>query len=267
MLVVRMSPHTAFREDPVIVLPLNHRSRTHSRTSALRRLMSVGALTVACLITTPLPAQAVEPGTVAVSGHGTASAVPDIAVINLGVEVKKPTATEATAAQASTAQALLDAVRAQGVSDRDIRTERVWLNPVYENNQANDSQLAGFQAGQSFSVKVRDVKKTAAILRAAVDAAGDAGRINGVAFDVEDRTMLRSRARATAFKDAHAKAAQYAELSGHPLGRLVSVDEAGGAGGSPVPIPTSAVADGAQVPVAPGEIKDEVVVRVVYQLD
>ncbi|NKE60000.1 DUF541 domain-containing protein [Lentzea sp. PSKA42] len=213
-----------------------------------------------------VPAQAAERGTVAVSGHGEASAVPDLAVISVGVEVRKPTATEAMTAQATTAQALLDAVRAQGVSDRDIRTESMWLDPVYENDQSNNTYLAGFQAGQAFSVKVRDVTKTGTVLRAAVDATGDAGRINGVAFDIEDRVALRYRARAAAFENARAKAAQYAQLSGLSLGDLVSVEEGAAIGTSPVPTLVSPVADGAQVPVAPGEIRDEVVVNVVYQL-
>ncbi|MBM7865113.1 SIMPL domain-containing protein [Lentzea nigeriaca] len=234
--------------------------------SALRRLVGVGALAVACLVTVSVPAQAAESGTVAVSGHGKASAVPDLAVISVGVEVRKPTATEAEAAQSTAARALLEAVRAQGVSDRDIRTENMWLNPVYESDQAGgNSHLAGFQAGQAFTVKVRDVSRTGTVLHAAVAAAGDAGRINWITFDLEDRAALRHQARAAAFKNAHDAAAQYAELSGHRLGDLVSVNEAAAGGASPVQVLAQA-ADSAQVPVAPGQIKDEVVVDVVYRL-
>jgi uncharacterized protein len=257
-------PRSTLGEDSIVVISLNQNSSPH--TPALRRFLWAGALTAACLIATSIPAQATEPGTVAVSGHGEASAVPDLAVISVGVEVSKPTATEAVEAHAVTAQALLDAVRAQGVSDRDIRTESMWLNPVYKYDESGNSHLAGFRAGQAFSVKVRDVTRAGKVLRAAVDAVGDSGRINGVAFDVDDRAPLRHRAREAAFKDAHAKAAHYAQLSGQRLGRLVSVNEASSGGTSPIPILSSQFADGVPVPVAPGEIKEEVDVVVVYQL-
>ncbi len=155
-------------------------------------------------------------------------------------------------------------MHAEGVSDRDIRTESMWLTPVYEYDQSGNSSLAGFQAGQAFSVKVRDVTRTGKVVRAAVDAVGDAGRINGVAFDVEDRVALRHRARAAAFNDARSKAAQYAQLSGRRLGDLVSVNEAASSGPL-IPILSPLVADGA-VPIAPGEIKEGIEVVVVYQL-
>jgi uncharacterized protein YggE len=251
-------------EDSVVVISLNQGGS--NTIPALRRFLWAGALTVACLITMSIPAQATEPRTVAVGGHGEASAVPDLAVVSIGVEVRKPTAAEAVEAHAITAGALLDAVRGQGVSDRDIRTESMWLNPVYEFDQSGDSHLAGFQAGQAFSVKVRDVTTTGKVLRAAVDAVGDAGRINGVAFDIEDRAALRHRARAAAFNDARAKAAQYAQLSGQRLGDLLSVNEAASSGAAPIPVLSSQAADGVSVPVAPGEITEEIDVVVVYQL-
>jgi uncharacterized protein YggE len=240
--------------------------RISSHTPALRRFLWAGALAVACLITTSVPAQAAELGTVTVGGRGEASAVPDLAIISVGVEIRKPTATEAVEAHATTARALLDAVHAQGVSDRDIRTESMWLNPVYEHDESGNSHLAGFEAGQAFSVKVRDVTRTGKVLRATVDAVGDAGRINGVAFDVEDRAALRHRARAAAFKDARAKASHYARLSDQRLGDLLSVNEVSSGGGSPIPILSWQAADGAPVPVAPGEIKEKIDVVVVYQL-
>lgn len=256
-------PHGTLGEDSVVVISLDQGSSSH--TPALRRFLWAGVLTVACLIAMSIPARATESGTVAVGGHGEASAVPDLAVISVGVEVRRSTAAAALEAHAVAARALLDAVHAEGVSDRDIRTESMWLNPVYEYDQSGNSFLAGFQAGQAFSVKVRDVTKTGKVLRAAADAVGDAGRINGVAFDIEDRAPLRHRARAAAFKDARAKAAQYAQLSGRRLGDLVSVNEAASSGASPIPILTAQAADAA-VPMAPGEIKEEIDVAVVYQL-
>lgn len=208
-----------------------------------------------------------SPATVTVTGVGSATARPDLAVIGAGVEAVAKTPQAALNAQSKAADALLAAVRRHGVADGDIRTESLSLGPVNE-YQNGTSQLTGYQAAQSFSVKVRDIAATGGILQAITDATGAAGRINSVVFDVSDPTPLHRDARAAAHEDAHSKALQYARLSGHRLGRLVSLTDA--TADEPRPAPVAAdlpagVASG--VPVAPGEIRATVTVTAVYELD
>ncbi|MGW7412584.1 SIMPL domain-containing protein, partial [Streptomyces sp. NPDC054863] len=204
--------------------------------------------------------------TVTVTGSGAATAAPDLAIVNVGVEATRPTAKQALAAQSAAAKALLAAVKAQGVADRDVRTESLSLNAVhsYENGVA---KLTGYQASQSFSVKVRALSRTGAVIQAAMDAAGEAGRISGVTFDVADPAALRAVARKAAFEDARSKAAQHARLSGRELGRLISIVESDAGRPTPVDVPPGAAADEPSVPVAPGQIQDEVTVTAVYELD
>ncbi|MER5886393.1 SIMPL domain-containing protein [Streptomyces sp. NPDC001941] len=210
-------------------------------------------------------AVAPQPTTVTVTGEGSASAAPDMSVVTLGVDVTRPSAKEALDAQSAAAEALLAAVRKQGVQDRDIRTESLSLNAVQQTDKDGNTKLTGYQATQVFSVKVRSIKKTGSVLQAAMDAAGDAGRVHGVAFDVADNQGLRAKARRAAHTDAHDKALQHARLSGMKLGRLVSLSEADG--GRPRPVAMPAVAfDKEGVPVAPGEIEDQVSVTAVYEL-
>ncbi|MEV5610823.1 SIMPL domain-containing protein [Streptomyces sp. NPDC052225] len=213
-------------------------------------------------------AQAPRPATLTVTGEGRAAAAPDMATVTAGVEVSGASAKEALAAQSRAADALLDAVREAGIADRDVRTEALALSAVYADGPEPGSapKLTGYQASQAFSVKIRDLKRTGAVIQAMSDASGDAIRLHGVTFDVADPSALRAEARKAAHADAHAKAVQYAELTGHKLGRLVSLDE--GAGGRPRPVAVSAVAFDAmeKVPVAPGEIEDEVTLTAVYEL-
>ncbi|MEH0548339.1 SIMPL domain-containing protein [Streptomyces sp. B21-105] len=173
---------------------------------------------------TAVRAVAVEAATVTVTGEGSASAEPDLAVVGTGVEATAKTSQAAMDAQTGAAAALLAAVRAQGVADRDIRTENVSLHPVYDYT-GGASRLTGYQAAQSFAVTVRQVSKTGAVLQAITDAAGDAARIGSVVFDVSDAAPLQARAREAAHADARAKAEQYARLSGRALGRLISLSE------------------------------------------
>ncbi|MFD7133374.1 SIMPL domain-containing protein [Streptomyces sp. NPDC059894] len=240
---------------------------------AVVTLLALGLPAVAVPTATALAARpaaparlAPSPATVTVTGDGSASAAPDLAVVAAGVETVAETPQRAVETQARAADALLAAVRAQGVADRDIRTENVTLGPVHDTTDGT-SRPTGYQAGQSFSVTVREVKRTGAVLQAITDAAGEAGRINSVSFGVSDPAPLQARARQAAHDDAHAKAVQYARLSGHRLGRLVSFSEDAAGHPRPVPAAVDAVAIGAGVPVATGLIRATATVTAVYELD
>ncbi|MEV1061957.1 SIMPL domain-containing protein [Streptomyces sp. NPDC050263] len=232
---------------------------------ALVSLLALGVPTLAAAPVAARPAPAV-PATVTVTGEGSASAPPDLAVVAAGVAASGKTSQAALDTQNKAAAALLAAVRAQGVADRDVRTESVSLNPVHDHT-GGASRLTGYQAAQSFSVKVREVARTGAVLQAVTDAAGDAARIDSVVFDVADPAPLKARAREAAHDDARAKAAQYAHLSGRDLGRLVSLSEDAAAYRRPGPSAGDAPGAGMSVvPVAPGEIRAAATVTAVYEL-
>ncbi|AZP21652.1 SIMPL domain-containing protein [Streptomyces aquilus] len=214
----------------------------------------------------PSIAVAAAPATVTVTGEGSAVGEPDIALVGAGVEAVAKTTQAALEAQNTASAALLKAVRAQGVADRDIRTENVSLSPVYDYTDG-ESTLKGYQAAQSFSIKVREPAATGALLQAVTDATGDAGRITSVVFDLDDRRPLQARAREAAHDDAHTKAAQYARLAGLHLGRLVSLNEGGTGYFAPSPpVSADAPAGFGAVPLAPGEIKATATVTAVYEL-
>ncbi|MER6097544.1 SIMPL domain-containing protein [Streptomyces sp. NPDC001728] len=254
---------------------------TIRRPSAARttRLLAATAVLGGLLVGTAAPAlaaapertalrtaaRAEAPATVTVAGSGQAAAAPDLAIVSVAVEAGRKTAKEAMAAQNTAAEALLGVLRKQGIADRDIRTDSLSLSPVYTQTSAGESKVTGYQAGQSFSVKVRDIDRTGQVIGAVNDATGDAVRINGVVFDVADPSALRVRAREAAYKDAHDKAAQHARLSGHRLGRLVSLSEGESVRPGPGVAPALA-ADEPGVPLAPGEIEEHITVSAVYEL-
>ncbi|MFJ3539055.1 SIMPL domain-containing protein [Streptomyces sp. NPDC090109] len=249
-----------------------------ARAARTTRLLAATALLGGLLAGTAAPALAAAPGTAALSaaskaepatvtvaGHGRASAAPDLAILSIGVEASRATAKEAMAAQKTAAEALLAVLHKQGIAERDIRTDSLSLAPVYTQSAEGESRVTGYQAGQAFSVKVRDIDRTGQVVGAVNDATRDAGRINGVVFDVADPSALRSKAREAAFRDAYDKATQHARLSGHRLGRLVSLSE----GESVRPGPGGAaptLAEDSGVPLAPGEIEEQITVSAVFEL-
>ncbi|MFC9594277.1 SIMPL domain-containing protein [Streptomyces sp. NPDC056944] len=257
---------------------------TIRRPSAARtaRLLAATAVLGGLLAGTAAPALAAAPertalratarkaapatATVTVTGNGRASAAPDLALLSVGVEATRPTAKEAMAAQTTAAEALLDVLHKQGLPDRDIRTDSLSLAPVYTQTKDGDSKVTGYQAGQSFSVKVREIDRTGQVVGAVNDATGSAGRVNGVVFDVADPSALRAKAREAAYRDAYDKASQHAQLSGHRLGRLVSLSEGESVRPGPGAAPGGVSADEPSVPLAPGEIEEQVTVSAVYEL-
>ena len=99
----------------------------------------------------PLPAQAAEKldKLVTVTGEGIVSAVPDHAVIRLGVSSQGKTARAASDANAKEMTAVIAAIKESGVAERDIQTTSLSLQPQYDANKTGAARLIGFQAEQS----------------------------------------------------------------------------------------------------------------------
>ena len=75
------------------------------------------------------------------------------------------------------------------------------------------------------TASVRDLTKAGATLSAAVDAGGNAVRVDAVSFALEDTNGLVAGARKGAVDDAKAKAEQYAAAAGRSLGAVQSISE------------------------------------------
>jgi uncharacterized protein YggE len=210
------------------------------------------------------------PAMISVSGEGKASVAPDIAELNFGVTVqRKSTAKAAMDELAKTMNAVLDAVKATGIPEKDISTASLSLMPAYD--WADGKQIArGYDASQSLQVKVRDLDKTSDVLAAATNAG--ANNAGGVNFVVDDPATTQAGAREKAIAQAKEKAEKLAKQLGMSLGKLQSFSE-GGSGYYP-PMPYAArdmaagmVANEAMAPSLPaGEQDVRVQVQLTYEL-
>ncbi|MEU2517021.1 SIMPL domain-containing protein [Streptomyces syringium] len=203
------------------------------------------------------------PGVVMVTGHGHASAPADIAFLEAAVEAEKPTAGEAMRAQSAASRALLEAVQGQGVARDDIRPVGLTLDPVYDES---GEQTIGYRSAQSFPVTIQNIGKVGEDIGVVTRTTGDAGRLNGVSFDLVDHSALLKLARSSAWRDALAKAEQYASLSGKTLGDLISIRDHEDPAGRFSSLPVEAFKRGLDVPTEPGLIQDEVTVEAEYSL-
>jgi uncharacterized protein YggE len=226
------------------------------RFAPLIAVLALGAAVVAAVIvgeSAPVQAAPGEPPTdagVEVQGVGTATGTPDVLHVTVGVEAGAATVGDALSSANAAAGKVLDALHAAGLDDADLQTRDVHVYPRYE---GNGQDITGYVAGQDIAVTLRDLGTAGATISAAVEAGGDAARLQGVAYELDDDAALRSKARELAFADARATAEQYATLAGRELGDVVLVREQVTPSG-PVPMAAgdSATATASAVPIAPG---------------
>jgi len=210
--------------------------------------------------------------TVAVTGVGSVEVAPDVARITLGVEVEADDVATAFEDATAQAEAVVAALRDAGVDDERIQTARFEVRPVRgepgpdrEVPEVPDvPDVTGYAVTNVVRVTLADIGSVGDVLAAAVDAAGDAARVEGIEFGVEDATAAQERAREAAWEDARRRARQYAELAGRELGELRSVDETVGSG--PRPLVTEDVPAAAAPPVFAGTDTVDVTVRAVWRL-
>ena len=164
-----------------------------------------------------------------VTGQGSIALAPDLAVVNIGVETRALTVTVARDQAATAMAAIVDAVKAHGLTDSDIQTRSFNIFPRYD--FIDRSQVfVGYTVSNSASIKIRELDQVGPIIDSVANAGGDATRINGISFTVEDTRPYLSDLRGAAVQDAQAKAQHFADLTGVALGNLVYIAELGGRG-------------------------------------
>ena len=136
------------------------------------------------------------PDGVTVSGEGEVEGAPDTLSVDLAVTIKRPTVGEAVAASAEVSNAVVDAVKGQGVTEKDVQTRNYSVNQDFRYPQNGTAVPDGFRVNNTVTVRVRDLTAAGAVIDAATAAGGDDLRVDTVAFSTrERRTGPHSRAR------------------------------------------------------------------------
>lgn len=240
--------------------------------AALALLLPVLAL-AGCTVAAPAPATNITVGSqqegIWVTGQGEVQAVPDVAVLNLGVQAQAPTVAVAQEQAKSAMDAVMAALKSNGVADKDIQTTgyNVWQQTRWDNN-TQEEVVTGYQVSNTVQVKVRKVADAGAVLDAAVAAGGDLIRVQGIYFEVDDPTAYTTEARSKAVADAKKRAEQLASLAGVKLGNPTYITESYY---NPVvyrayDMAKAESAAGAPTPITPGETTITASVQIVYSI-
>jgi uncharacterized protein YggE len=242
-----------------------------------RRLLIIGmALAPLALVaavcgdtTTRVENTGQAPTGITVTGEGKVQGAPDVAMIQLGVSVLRPTVAEARAQAATALDAMINSMKANGVEEDDIQTSQLYISPEYDYRN-NETVLRGFRVTNSVSVKVRDIDTTSKVVDDAVAAGGDDTQLQGISFTIDDPKELQKQAREAAIADARAKADTLAQAGGVSVGDPIVINE-GSVYVPPIPYAGREAAGADQAvpstPIEPGQLDVIVNVTVTWTIE
>ena len=200
-----------------------------------------------------------------VTGSATVTTTPDIAITQLGVQTYNTEVEPAVDENNQKAEAIIAALRAQGVEDRDMKTSYFSIYPQRDySNNGDPNKIIGYQVNNSISVTLRDLDAIGRTLQVAITAG--ANTISGLSFTLDDPEPLRDEARTKAIEDARRRAESMAEAAGIELGKVISVSET--SSGYYVARAESYDAGMAksEVPIEPGELELTIQVSMVFEI-
>ncbi len=166
-------------------------------------------------------------GSITVSGSSAIRVQPDRVVVILSVEMFASTPSAARDANARRSKAVLAAIRAQDVADKDVATANLTLQPRYDDYDRN--VISGYGARNTIAVTLRDVAKLEPVLVAALEAG--ATSVDGVEFSVTNLRELRDRARDLAVRAALEKTEAMSASAGVRVGQVTGIREDSGYSG------------------------------------
>ncbi len=178
---------------------------------------------VALTAATPI-APATTPGpAINVAGHGEVEGTPDVMTVTMGVQTSDPSAQAALQRNNERANALITALKGQGVAAKDIQTIDLNVSP----NTDKNFHVTGYSASNTVSAKLRNLAKAGQVIDTAALTAGQDVRLQGVSFSIDNTSALVAQARADAIKDALAQGKQLAGAAGVKLGSIRTIDDTG----------------------------------------
>jgi uncharacterized protein YggE len=198
---------------------------------------------------------------ITVSASAEVKAKPNLAAFSFGVASKRSTASAALDANSKAMQRVIAAIKAQGVTPRDIQTQNVEVSPTYSHGH-----ISGYHASNTIDVKMHRLGAVGTVISRAT--AAGANLEGGLSFSEENTDLTYRRALVRALAKAKANAAAMAENAGLSLGKPTRISE-----GSREVVPVyhylGAVkaAPSMGVPVEPGRVTTSATVTVVYSME
>ncbi len=206
-----------------------------------------------------------------VNGEGKVTAVPDVAVLRVGVEAREDTVAEAQDEAKVAMDNVIKALKDEGVADKDVQTQYFNIQKVTRwDNDKQQEIFLGYRVTNVVTAKIRDVAKAGTVIDAVAVAGGDLTRVDSISFTIDDPTPYREQARKLAVAAAAAKAKTLAEVADVKLGKATYISESSYIPGPIYRGDMIAMAESApamETPISPGEMEITTNVQIAYEID
>lgn len=156
-----------------------------------------------------------------VQGTGLATGTPNLLTIDVGIDVTDPTANEAISDGNTKAQAVTGVLTQAGVASKDVQTSDFSIDPQYNSKGV----ITGYEVTNTLTAKLRNFTTAGTVIDSIANAAGNATRLDSLAFSVEDTRSLEDEARTDAVHQAVSHARSMAHAAGERLGPVCSLDD------------------------------------------
>lgn len=200
---------------------------------------------------------------IVVTGHGEVKVSPDRATIQIAVQTRAATASEAASQNAVKQQAVLSALRALGLTNDQLSTVNYQVYPEQRYEQGKDPVIIGYNVTNTIVADIRRLDQVGRVIDAALS--HGANMINSLQFYSSNTQTARRTAIASAIETARADAEAAARAAGGSLGSLLEINVVPFNPPQPRPMMMARAAGVAQAdtPINPGEetLSVEVVTR------
>ncbi len=164
---------------------------------------------------------ALAQSTITVQGIGSVSVDSDRAGISLGVREASAEVMTAQSMVNERISAIVEALKAMGLSDEAISTNGIGIYPNY--NYDDGETIIGYTAYNNIYLTVTDVNNTGAYIDAAF--AAGANSLDYVEFSAKQTEEADAKALALAVESAREKAQIIADAAGVKLGDILEIHE------------------------------------------
>lgn len=217
-------------------------------------------------------AAAAEPNTIAVSGMAEQEVAPDMAYIDVGINVRADDAETARTQEAQIASQIRRALLGLAITDNDLQNTSYYLYQEYKVDRNGVRTADKYVLDSSIKVTVKDLDKLSQVIDNVVEAG--ATNISNITYALSTQNIIQRQLLATAVENAHDKAAVVANAGSRILGNMLSADINSFDGGTIVAYganklrsTTNLAEDGVATKLSPGKIKLNARVQVVFSLN
>ena len=217
-------------------------------------------------------AAAAEPNTIAVSGMAEQEVAPDMAYIDVGINVRADDAETARTQEAQIASQIRRALLGLAITDNDFQNTSYYLYQEYKVDRNGVRTADKYVLDSSIKVTVKDLDKLSHVIDNVVEAG--ATNISNITYALSTQNIIQRQLLATAVENARDKAAVVANAGSRTLGNMLSADINSFDGGTIVAYganklrsTTNLAEDGVATKLSPGKIKLNARVQVVFSLN